>query len=206
MSSSAQSSGSKRILLAITGASGAPYALSLLQVLAEHPRIDLHVIISPAAETILELESGTKLEDLPLNGCTLHDCMDIAAPPASGSWLHQGMIVCPCSMASLANIRHGTGRNLIHRAADVTLKEKLPLILVPRETPLSSIHLENMLGLDRAGARIVPASPGFYHRPDTVQDLINHLVGRILDQLGLSHALTPRWGDLSGQPSPGQQS
>jgi 4-hydroxy-3-polyprenylbenzoate decarboxylase len=98
-------------------------------------------------------------------------------------------------MASLANIRHGTGHNLIHRAADVTLKEKRPLILVPRETPLNTIHLENMLGLARAGAHIVPACPGFYHRPATIQDLINQIVGRILDQLGFDHQLTTRWGD-----------
>jgi 4-hydroxy-3-polyprenylbenzoate decarboxylase len=98
-------------------------------------------------------------------------------------------------MASLAAIRHGTGHNLIHRAADVTIKEKRPLILVPRETPLSSVHLSNMLGLARAGATIMPACPGFYHRPQAVQELIDQLVGRILDQIGITHNLTSRWGE-----------
>ncbi|MFP4285768.1 MAG: UbiX family flavin prenyltransferase [Desulfovermiculus sp.] len=184
-----------RIILAMSGASGIGYALSLLHALTELPHIKTHLIISKAAATILELEAGKKVQDLPLDKVMVHECQDMAAPPASGSWLHQGMIVCPCSMASLAAIRHGTGQNLIHRAADVTIKEKRPLILVPRETPLSPIHLSNMLGLAQAGATIMPACPGFYHGPQTVQELINQLVGRILDQIGITHNLTSRWGE-----------
>lgn len=184
-----------RIILAMSGASGIGYALTLLHALTERPHIKTHLIISKAAVTILELEAGKKVQDLPLDRVMVHECQDMAAPPASGSWIHQGMIVCPCSMASLAAIRHGTGHNLIHRAADVTIKEKRPLVLVPRETPLSPIHLSNMLGLAQAGATIMPACPGFYHGPQTVQELINQLVGRILDQIGITHNLTSRWGE-----------
>ena len=188
-------SGAHRLILAVTGASGTAYALSLLQTLMHDPQIEPHVIFSPTAATVMELETGQHIHDLSLDRITLYDCHDLTAAPASGSWIHQGMIVCPCSMTTLANIRHGTGGNLIHRSADVTLKEGRPLIVVPRETPLSSVHLENMLGLARAGACIVPACPSFYHRPETIQDLINQLIGRILDQLGIHHDLAPRWGE-----------
>lgn len=184
-----------RIILAMTGASGTAYALTLLQALIQHPQVEPHLIVSPAAATILKLEADQSLDDLPLKDITVHDCGNPGAPPASGSWPHQGMVICPCSMASLAAINHGTGHNLIHRAADVTIKEKRPLVLVARETPLSTVHLGNMLGLARAGATVLPACPGFYHRPVTISDLINHLVGRILDHLGLEHNLTPRWGE-----------
>jgi 4-hydroxy-3-polyprenylbenzoate decarboxylase len=179
----------------MTGASGAAYALGLLQSLIQDTLIETHLVISNTAASILELEAGISAAQLSMSQVIVHDYDNTAAPPASGSWIHHGMVICPCSMASLANIRHGTGHNLIHRAADVTLKEKRPLILVPRETPLNTIHLENMLGLARAGAHIVPACPGFYHRPATIQDLINQIVGRILDQLGFDHQLTTRWGD-----------
>ncbi len=194
MPSHPQSSGPQRVILAMTGASGAAYALGLLQALIQSTHIQTHLIISNTAASILELEAGILPAQLSMSRVIIHDYDNTAAPPASGSWIHHGMIICPCSMASLANIRHGTGHHLIHRAADVTLKEKRPLILVPRETPLNIIQLENMLGLARAGAQIVPACPGFYHRPKTIQDLINQLVGRILDQLGIEHQLTPRWG------------
>jgi 4-hydroxy-3-polyprenylbenzoate decarboxylase len=178
----------------MTGASGTAYALGLLQSLTRNTHIETHLIISNTTASILELEAGISAAQLSMSRVIVHEYDNTAAPPASGSWIHHGMIICPCSMASLANIRHGTGHNLIHRAADVTLKEKRPLILVPRETPLSIIHLENMLGLARAGAQIVPACPGFYHRPQTIQDLINQLVGRILDQLGVENQRIPRWG------------
>ena len=124
----------------------------------------------------------------------LHDVADIAAPPASGSWEHHGMVVCPCSMASLAAIAGGAGTNLLHRAADVTLKERRPLVLVPRETPLNEIHLKNMLRAHRAGAMIMPPCPGFYHRPETIDALVAGFVGRMLEQLGLDHDLYARWG------------
>jgi 4-hydroxy-3-polyprenylbenzoate decarboxylase len=126
---------------------------------------------------------------------TDHDPNNIAAPPASGSWQHDGMIVCPCSMASLAAIANGLGTNLMHRAADTCLKEGRRLIIVPRETPLNAIHMENMLKANRAGATILPACPGFYHQPSTIPDLTRHLAGKILDQLEIPHTLYKRWGE-----------
>lgn len=185
----------RRILLAVTGASGMPYAQALLRVLAQTQDIEPHLIVSAGARTVLAAESDVTPDDLAASAHASYDPGDMTAPPASGSWVHQGMIVCPCSMASLAAIATGVGRNLIHRAADVTLKEARPLVLVPREAPLSNIHLENMLRARRAGAHIVPASPGFYHRPATIQDLVDHLAARILDLLAVPHGLSSRWGE-----------
>ncbi|MBU1000950.1 MAG: UbiX family flavin prenyltransferase [Proteobacteria bacterium] len=181
----------KRILLAVTGASGMPYAATLARTLGEMPDIELHMIISNAARKVIALEGGA--EPMESYAHSVHDQDNIGAPPASGSWLHHGMVVCPCSMASLAAIASGLGSNLIHRAADVTLKERRPLILVPRETPLSRIHLENMLRADSAGAIIVPACPGFYNGPQSIQDMVDHLCSRVIDQLRLPHTLSTRW-------------
>ncbi len=184
----------QRIVLAVTGASGMPYAVALARELAARPEIETHLIVSRAGAQVLELECGlTPAQIAP--GAVLHDPEDLAAPPASGSWRHSGMVVCPCSMASLAAVAGGLGSTLIHRAADVALKEGFPLILVPRETPLSRIHLENMLAAQAAGAVMLPAMPGFYHRPATLDDLVAHLVGKILDRLNLPHALFARWGE-----------
>lgn len=181
----------KRILLAVTGASGMPYAATLARTLGGMPGIELHMIVSDAARKVMALEHGA--ESMEAHAHNIHDQGNIGAPPASGSWTHHGMVVCPCSMASLAAIASGLGSNLIHRAADVTLKERRPLVLVPRETPLSRIHLENMLRAHAAGAFIVPASPGFYNGPQSIQDLVDHLCARILDQLHLPHSLSKRW-------------
>jgi len=120
---------------------------------------------------------------------------DRGARPASGSARAAGMVVCPCSMGTVAAIAAGTSRSLVERAADVALKERRPLVLVPRETPLSAIHLENMLRVTRAGAVVLPASPGFYHRPDTIAELVDFVVARVLDQFGVEHAVGRRWGD-----------
>lgn len=185
----------KRIILAVTGASGTVYAASLVKELGNRDDIELHVIVSDAARKVLALETDLSPDILTAGAHMVHDVKDIAAPPASGSWLHDGMVICPCSMATLSAVATGFGHNLIHRAADVTLKERKKLILVPRETPLSSIHLENMLAADRAGAVIVPASPGFYHKPDSIEALADHLAGKILDQLDIPHKLYTRWGD-----------
>ncbi len=124
-----------------------------------------------------------------------HDAMDFSAGPASGSWQHDGMIICPCSMSTLASIANGIGSNLVHRAADVTLKERRPLILVTRETPLSRIHLRNMLTASEAGATIMPPCPAFYHNPQSIQDILDHTAGRILDQVHIPHTLSKRWRD-----------
>lgn len=185
----------KRIILAVTGASGTLYAVSLAKALSGCDEVELHLVVSDAARKVMELETDFPRDVLDLTADVIHRVDDIAAPPASGSWQHHGMIVCPCSMATLAAIASGLGNNLIHRAADVTLKERGRLVLVPRETPLGTIHLQNMLTADRAGAIILPACPGFYHRPATVEALADQLAGKILDQLEIPHTLYRRWGD-----------
>lgn len=188
----------KRIILAVTGASGSVYAMALARALAAFKAVELHIIVSEAARKVMTLETDDSPDDLIALADAVHRPEDIAAPPASGSWQHDGMVICPCSMATLSAVATGFGHNLIHRAADVCLKERKPLILIPRETPLSSIHLENMLRADRAGAIIMPASPGFYHRPETIGDLAGHMAGKILDQLDIPHDLYRRWGTEEG--------
>jgi len=184
----------KRIILAVSGASGMRYAMDLAQTLAPIADAKTHLIISDAARTVM-LHEGIDSEELISLADTTHSQNDIAAPPASGSWIHHGMVVCPCSMATLAAIANGLGTNLMHRTADTCLKEGRKLILVPRETPLNTIHLENMLKANRAGAIILPACPGFYHKPETISDLTSHLAGKILDQLDIPHNLFKRWGE-----------
>jgi 4-hydroxy-3-polyprenylbenzoate decarboxylase len=189
------------IVVGITGASGAPYAVRLLQQLvASHRRVSL--IVSKYGMRLLDTEVGiASIEALrEVVGKNAWDsCVEVfgnddrGAPPASGSSLTAGMIVCPCSMGTLSAISVGASRSLIERAADVTLKERRKLILVPRETPLSAIHLENMLRLTRAGAVVMPAAPGFYHRPRQVSDLVDFVVARILDQLGVAQTLIEQW-------------
>lgn len=184
-----------RIVLAVTGASGMPYAVRLVRALAARPEVETHLIVSRAGAKVLDLECGLTPADLARDAAALYAEEDIAAPPASGSWRHAGMAVCPCSMASLAAIARGLGSNLVHRAADVALKEGFPLVLVPRETPLNRVHLENLLAAQDAGAAVVPAMPGFYHRPKTLDDLVDHMAGKILDRLNIPHGLFARWGE-----------
>lgn len=184
----------RRILLAVTGASGMPYALTLARALAAAPGVELSCIVTDAARTVLAVETEAGPDAFAGLAARTFGQDELAAPPASGSWRHAGMVVCPCSMASLAAIARGLGSTLVHRAADVCLKERRPLVLVPRETPLSRVHLENMLAAHAAGAHIAPACPGFYHRPQSLQDLCDHLAGRILDILDIPHDLCPRWG------------
>jgi flavin prenyltransferase len=187
------------IVFAITGASGAPYAVRLLRALIDAER-PVQLIVSEHGWRLLDTESGiadmTTLEAKTGKWAGLvgvFDDHDRGASPASGSALTAGMVVCPCSMGTLAAISAGTSRSLIERAADVTLKERRPLVLVPRETPLSAIHLENMLRLTRAGAVVMPAAPGFYHRPSSIDDLVNFMVGRVLDHLGVENVVSRRW-------------
>jgi len=189
------------IVFGITGASGAPYAVRLLQQLAVAHR-PVSLIVSKYGLRLLETESGiASIDELrkTVGKDAWDSCVetfsneDRGAPPASGSALTAGMIVCPCSMGTLSAISVGASRSLIERAADVTLKERRKLILVPRETPLSAIHLGNMLRLTRAGAVVMPASPGFYHRPQQVSDMVDFVVARILDQLGVEQTLVKRW-------------
>lgn len=184
---------SKRIILAVTGASGMPYAAACARALSETPGVELHLILSDAAVTVLDLESDMAPEELTSLAHRSYAQRDLAAGPASGSWPHAGMIVCPCSMASLAAIANGLGSNLIHRAADVTLKESRPLVLVPREMPFNEIHLKNMLAAKRAGAVIMAPCPGFYHKPESLRDMVDFTAGRILDQLHIEHSLYAGW-------------
>ena len=196
------------LTLAITGASGAIYAYRTLLRLVTNEQVErVNLIMSDAASIVARVELGVDLREgdakvintwLGLNEnakrVRVHRINNLAAPPASGSHIQAGMIIVPCSMGTLGAIASGAGYNLIHRAADVTLKEGRKLVIVPREAPYNQIHLENMLRLSNAGARIIPASPSFYHRPQTIDELVDHLVFRILDQFGLGKAQASRWG------------
>ncbi|MDT8388589.1 MAG: flavin prenyltransferase UbiX [Thiogranum sp.] len=194
--------------LAITGASGAAYALRLLEVLVgQGERVD--VMISAPGQIVINMETDLKLSgrsseiqrELAARYAAGADQLRVfgreqwTAPVASGSSPPRAMIVCPCTTGTLAGIAAGTSHNLIERAADVTMKEGRKLILVPRETPFSAVHLENMLKLARLGVVILPPNPGFYHQPASIDDLVDFVVGRILDQLGIDNQLSPRWGE-----------
>lgn len=195
------------LTVAITGASGAIYAKRTLQLLAESGDVErINLIMSGTAAIVAQVELGVNLKDptaakfnewLGLEaGSKLiryWQLDNLAAKPSSGSHRQEGMIIVPCSMGTLGAIASGAGTNLIHRAADVCLKEGRKLVLVPRETPYNAIHLENMLRLSHAGARILPASPGFYHRPKSIDELVGHLCYRILDQFGISHSPKTQW-------------
>jgi 4-hydroxy-3-polyprenylbenzoate decarboxylase len=191
------------IVVAITGASGAPYAVRLLEQLlnAQH-RVQL--IVSSHGLRLLrteeDIDSLAALRERvgpdPWDKYVrVFDDADRGAAPASGSARSAGMVICPCSMGTLSAIASGSSRSLVERAADVALKERRRLVLVPRETPLSAIHLENMLRVTQAGAIVLPAAPGFYHRPAHVQDLVDFVVARVLDHLDVEHELVARWGD-----------
>lgn len=179
-----------RLVLAITGASGALYAQRLLDTLASSPH-ELHIVLSRHAPAVIaeELPSGLRIPE----GAVTHDIDRIDAPFASGSNACDAMVVIPCSMGSLGRIAHGISDNLLLRAADVTLKERRPLILVPRETPLNLVHVRNIELLLLAGATVLPANPSLYGHPNSVTDLIDTVVGRVLDHLGIDHALSHRW-------------
>ena len=194
-----------RGVIAITGASGTAYARRLIQVLVEQTELELEVIISEAALRVMKEEEGEQIrigkmtvEDLigfPSDRIKIHSNRNIGASIASGSYLTDGMLILPCSMKTLAAISCGYCDNLIQRAADVHLKEKRELIIVPRETPLSSIHLENMLKLSKLGVSVVPAMPGFYHKPQSVDEVIDLMVMKVIDQMGYRIDLSKRWGE-----------
>ncbi len=184
-----------RLVFAISGASGMPLAHSFLQHIHAMPHIEIHLLISQGAQCVMQKETPISLKKFIPLAHKNYEIHDMAAGPASGSWQHDGMIICPCSMSSLASIAHGIGSNLIHRAADVTLKERRPLIIVPRETPLSSIHLQNMLSLSQNGATIMPFTPAFYTDKQNIEAMMQHFCGRLLDQLGIKHTLCQRWQD-----------
>jgi 4-hydroxy-3-polyprenylbenzoate decarboxylase len=197
------------LVVALTGASGAPYGVRLLEVLLRAGRA-VHLTLSPAAVQVVEQELGRRVDlrafqlrdllgelaDLARPGqVQYHDHRDFRAGIASGSFLTAGMVICPCSMGTAAAIAHGLSQNLIHRAADVHLKERRKLVLTPRETPLSVVQLRNLTLCAEAGAVVLPAMPGFYTRPQSLQDAIEFVVVRVCDQLGVEHHLLPRWGE-----------
>ncbi len=195
------------LVLAMTGASGAPYAVRLLEVLLRAGRT-VHLTLSPAAIEVLETELDRRIDlknfrlsallpeagTFPADRVCYHHFMNFKAGIASGSFLTGGMVICPCSMGTVAAIANGLSQNLIHRAADVHLKERRRLILVPRETPLNLVQLRNLSTCVKAGAVVLPAMPAFYTRPRSLQDLLDFIVGRVCDQLGVEHQLFPRWG------------
>ncbi|HJZ55118.1 MAG TPA: flavin prenyltransferase UbiX [Gemmataceae bacterium] len=205
------------LVVALSGASGAPYAVRLVEVLLRAGRT-VHLTISPAAVEVFEREVGRTLSldprrfdplallgpganGLDPSGLRYHHFQNFQAGIASGSFLTGGMVVCPCSMGTLAAIAHGISENLIHRAADVHLKEKRKLILVPRETPLGLVQLRNLVAVAEAGAVVLPAMPAFYTRPNRVQDMIDFVTGRVCDQLGVENQLLERWGQATESPT-----
>lgn len=187
------------IVLGITGASGAPYAVRLLDVLAR-AQVPVWLIVSSHGDRLLREECGLgSLDELRAatggdwSSVTVFNDGDRGGKPASGSQRTRGMVICPCSMGTVSAVAQGSSRSLLERAADVTLKEGRPLILVPRETPLSLVHLRNLVAVAEAGAVVLPAAPGFYHRPTEVRELVDFVVQRILDRLGLDLQIAKRW-------------
>lgn len=195
----------KKVVVGITGASGSIYARRLIEVLVGMG-IETHVVATEMGKSVFEYEIGMSLqafikecvaqkgvEEKKQSLVVLEDCNNLFAGVASGSHAFDAVIILPCSMGTLAEMAHGFSKNLLTRAADVALKERRPLVIVPRETPLNAIHLENMLTLTKAGASILPAMPGFYHHPETIEDMINFVVGKILDHLQIENQLFKKW-------------
>jgi len=208
----------KKVILAITGASGAPIARRLLELLLQEESVQLSLLMSDNAREVFRAESGLDLgkthDELrdalahyfSLNDrFELHNVRDMAARISSGSHLNTGMIIAPCSMSTLGAIAHGITMNLIHRAASVMLKEKRELILVPRESPLSPIHLKNMLELCRIGVHIVPPTTAFYYRPQRVEDMVDFICMKVLDLAGIPHPLDKRWKGKAQSQNEGHQ-
>lgn len=190
-----------RLIVGITGATGATIGIRLLEILAQLG-VETHLILSQWARVTIETETDWNIADVRALAARVYGPRDQAAPVSSGSFLTDGMVVAPCSMKTVAGIRTGYSDGLVERAADVVLKERRRLVLVPRETPLSEIHLDNMLALARMGVQLVPPMPAFYHQPKTVDELVDHIVARILDQFGLGFPGFRRWGeDPTGFPA-----
>ena len=185
-----------KVVVGITGASGVIYGVRLLEELRKRENIEIWLVISKSGKKVLEVETNYDINYLYSLANKAYEENDFLAPIASGSFLYDAVVIIPASMKTIAAIAHGYADNLIIRVADIALKQKRRLILVPRETPLNPIHLENMLKLSKLGAWIVPACPGFYHKPKTIDDLINFIIGRVLDILQIQHDLFTRWGDF----------
>ncbi len=201
--SSGSTAGKPKIAVGVSGASGVIYGVRLLEELARRDDVETHVVLSEWAWKTLEAETDYRRKDIEALGHRLHDNDNLAAPLASGSFGVRAMAIVPCSAKTLAAVASGYASTLIARAADVALKERRPLILAVRETPLSTIHLENMLRVARAGATVLPPLPAFYGRPRTLDDIVDHTVGQILRHLGLENELGSRWTGGGGPGTPG---
>lgn len=186
----------KRLIVAITGATGAIYGVRLLQVLRNIAGVESHLMISEAGVLNLHQEMDLKRKDVEALADVVHNVRDVGASIASGSFLSDGMVIAPCSMKTLAAVAHGLSDNLITRAADVVLKERRRLVLMVRETPFNLAHLRNMTAVTEMGGIIFPPLPGFYHRPQSIAEMVDHTVGRVLDMFALPHEMTPRWQGL----------
>lgn len=186
-----------RLIVGITGATGAPLGVRLLETLREFDGVETHLVMSRWARTTIELETAYGAREVAKLADVVHGSGDQAASISSGSFRTDGMVIAPCSMKTVAGIRAGYADGLVGRAADVALKERRKLVLVPRETPLSEIHLDNMLALSRMGAVMVPPMPAFYNHPSSVDDVVEHVVNRVLDQFDLPAPTARRWGGLA---------
>lgn len=190
----------KRLIVGITGATGACLGIRLLEMLQDSD-IETHLIISKWGRQTLEFETKKTVEDINKLADVVHNSNDMGACISSGSFLHSAMVIVPCSMRTVAAIAHGNGDTLIHRAADVVMKERRRLVLVARETPISPIHLENMLKLSRLGVTIMPPMPSFYNFPETIEDIVDYTVARILDQFDIPSEISNRWtGEMNSAP------
>ncbi|HWU97749.1 MAG TPA: UbiX family flavin prenyltransferase [Oxalicibacterium sp.] len=187
---------SRRIVVAITGATGAIYGVRLLQHLQAIPDVETHLLLSEAGVLNLHQELDLNRKDVEALAHVVHNVRDVGASIASGSFQSDGMIVAPCSMKTLAAVAHGLSDNLISRAADVALKERRRLVLMVRETPFNLAHLRNMTAVTEMGGIVFPPLPGFYHRPASIEEMIDQTLGRVLDLFDLPHVLTPRWNGL----------
>ncbi len=191
----------KRLIVGMTGATGAVFGVRLLRALKES-EVESHLVLSKWAQQTLEHEMGLGGDEVRALADVVYGSGDMAAAVSSGSFLTEGMVVVPCSMKSLAAIANGVGDTLVHRAADVILKERRRLVLVPRETPLNDIHLENMLKLSRMDVTILPPMPAFYNHPESIDDIVDHIVARILDQFGIEADFAKRWsGEMRRRPA-----
>jgi 4-hydroxy-3-polyprenylbenzoate decarboxylase len=195
---------SRRLIVAITGASGAVYGVRLLQVLRTVPDAQVHLMVTPAGWLNVEQELGLPRREVESLAHVVHSVKDVGASVASGSFATDGMIVAPCSMRTLAAVAHGLSDNLVARAADVVLKERRRLVLMVRETPLNLAHLRNMVAATEMGAVVFPPVPAFYNRPATIDELVDHTVGRVLDLVGIAQTLSPAWQGLrkTTEPTP----
>ncbi|KAA0179144.1 MULTISPECIES: UbiX family flavin prenyltransferase [Cupriavidus] len=189
----------RRVIVAITGATGAVYGVRLLQVLGAVADVETHLLISPAGVMNLQHELDIGKAEAEALADVVHNVRDIGATIASGSFRAQAMVIAPCSMRTLAAIAHGLSDNLITRAADVTLKERRKLVLMVRETPLNLAHLRNMTAVTEMGGIVFPPVPGFYQKPDTIAQLVDHTIGRVLDLIDVPQTLAPSWAGLNGQ-------